>query len=133
MADEEITFRDGAELVDLDALAGLIALGGWPARDRAVLAQQVAGSRYVVSGWQGARMIGFARGISDGVTNGYVSTVVVHPDLRGRGIGRALVARLIGEPGSIRWVLHARPELHSFYGKLGFVAAPDILWRQRAR
>jgi GNAT superfamily N-acetyltransferase len=129
----EVVYRDGCEGVDLDQLEELIRLGGWPVRERTVLAQQVSGARYVVSAWDGARMIGFARGISDGVTNGYVSTVVVHPDVRGRGIGRALVARLIGEPGSIRWVLRARPELHPFYARLGFTSAPDILWRERGK
>jgi GNAT superfamily N-acetyltransferase len=128
---DDIVFRDGSAAIDLDQLAELVALGGWPTRDRAILAQQVEGSRYVASAWHGDRMVAFARGISDGVTNGYVSTVVVHPDHRGRGLGRAIVARLIGEPGTIRWVLHADPELHPFYERLGFTHAPDILWRPR--
>ena len=31
----------------------------------------------------------------------------------------------------LRWVLHAREELHPFYGLNGFVKAPDMLWRER--
>ena len=78
-------------------------------------------------------LVGFARAISDGVSNAYVSNVAVLPDWRGRGIGREIVRRLVeGEgKGRIRWVLHARGELHGFYGLNGFEPAPDILWRDR--
>jgi predicted GNAT family acetyltransferase len=77
-------------------------------------------------------MVGLARAISDGVTNAYVSTVIVADDFRRRGIATRLVERLVGGRTSIRWVLHARQELHEMYGRVGFVPATDILWIPRA-
>lgn len=126
----EFAVREGKD-VDLAALARMTAAAGWTQRDASVLAQQVEGARYVVSAWIGDRMIGFARAISDGVTNGYISTVVVDEAYRGKGIGKELIRKIVEGRGGVRWVLHARPEVFGFYEKLDFIRAPDILWRDR--
>jgi ribosomal protein S18 acetylase RimI-like enzyme len=129
-----IEYRDIHD-VDLDQLEALFVTAGWNDRayPREKLAALVANSRFVSSAWDGARLVGFARAISDGVSNAYVTTVAVLPEWRGRGIGREVVRRLVeGEgKGRIRWVLHAREELHGFYALNGFEPAPDILWRDR--
>jgi len=134
--DPMIDYRDTHD-VDLDQLAALFVTAGWNDRayPREKLAALVAGSRFVVSAWDGPRLVGFARAISDGVSNAYVTTVAVLPDWHGRGIGREIVRRLVEGEGksSIRWVLHAREELHGFYGLNGFEPAPDILWRDRRK
>jgi GNAT superfamily N-acetyltransferase len=129
-----IDYRDTHD-VDLQQLAALFVTAGWDNRayPQGKLAALVANSRFVVSAWDGPRLVGFARAISDGVSNAYVSTVAVLPDWRGRGLGREIVRRLVEGDGKagIRWVLHARAELHGFYGLNGFELAPDILWRER--
>ena len=125
-----ISYRDGHN-VDLDQLGELLLTGGWERRDRARLAQEVAGSRYVVSAWDGSGLVGFARAISDGVRNGYISTVVVRPDYRGKGIGAALISRLLAGKEGIAFVLHARPEVKPFYERSGFSNAPDMMRRPR--
>jgi GNAT superfamily N-acetyltransferase len=129
-----IEYRDTHD-VDLNQLAALFVTAGWDHRGypRENLAALVANSRFVVHAWERARLVGFARAISDGVSNAYVSTVAVLPDWRGRGIGREIVRRLVEGEGKsgIRWVLHARGELHGFYQLNGFEPAPDILWRDR--
>jgi predicted GNAT family acetyltransferase len=128
----DIEYREGQD-VDIDQLAAMIEAAGWAARSREVVAQQVAGARWVVSAWSDDRMVGLARAISDGVTNAYVSTVIVAEAFRGRGIATTLVKRLVGDRTSIRWVLHARPELHALYERAGFVPATDILWIPRGK
>lgn len=129
-----IAYRDDHD-VDLDQLAQLFVTAGWPHRaaDRSKLALLVSRSFYVSTGHDGDRLVAFARALSDGVSNAYVSTVCVLPEYRGRGIGREVIRRMVEreEGGAIRWVLHARKELHPFYGLNGFVDAPDILWRER--
>ncbi len=129
-----ITYRDDHD-VDLDQLATLFVTAGWPhrAQDRAKLARLVAGSLYVSHAHDGPRLVAFARAISDGVSNAYVSTVAVLPEHRGRGIGREVVRRLVegDDKRGIQWILHARPELHPFYRENGFELAPDMLKRPR--
>jgi ribosomal protein S18 acetylase RimI-like enzyme len=126
-----IDYRETHE-VDLDQLLALMRTGGFRGDDRARLVQQVAGARYVVSAWDGPRLVGFARAISDGVSNAYVSTVAVLPGYQGRGIGRELIARLLAGKDGISFVLRARPEVQAFYEKCGFSAAPDMMWRPRS-
>jgi GNAT superfamily N-acetyltransferase len=121
--------------IDLDQLTALFLSAGWHrrVRDRKRLAELVANSRFVISAWDGDRLVGFARAISDGVSNAYVSTVAVLPEYRGRGIGREIVRRLVAgdDRSQIRWVLHAKRDLHDFYARNGFQPAPDMLWRDR--
>jgi predicted GNAT family N-acyltransferase len=125
-----IQYRDGSD-VGLDSLAELRAACDFHALPRDTLQGHLTGSRWVISAWDGDRLVGFARAISDGITNAYVGSVMVHGDYRRSGIGRTLILRLVEGRGGIRWVLHARAEAMAFYASLGFVAAPDMMWRDR--
>lgn len=123
-----MVYREGHD-VDLEQLAVLFASAGWHERaaDRARLRQQLVGAMFVVSAWEGDTLVGFARAISDGATNAYISTVAVLPEYQGRGIGRELVRRLTSGREGIVFVLHARPEVIAFYLKCGFQHADNML------
>src|SRR5947209_10775268 len=73
-----------------------------------------------VVAFDGGRVVGFARALTDGVSNGYVSMVAVAEDCRGRGIGRALVERLVGDDEGVTWVLRAGRGSGGFWEKMGF-------------
>ena len=123
-----IVYREGHD-VDLDQLATLFNSVGWQGRavDRARLRQQLAGAMFVVSAWQGDILVGFARAISDGATNAYISTVAVLPAYQGQGIGRELIRRLTSGRQGIQFVLHARRAVKEFYLKCGFEPAEDMM------
>jgi ribosomal protein S18 acetylase RimI-like enzyme len=128
-----IAYRTDHSAIDLPQLAHLFTTAGWGwrAADLSKLAALVEGSRFVVSAHEEARLVGFARAISDGVTNAYVSTVAVLPEYRKRGIGAELVKRLLEGRDTIRFVLHAAPAVQDFYRRLGFEDASDMLRRDR--
>jgi len=118
--------------VDLDALATLRARCEFSVLAREVLAQQVAGARWVVHAYQAGTLVGFARAISDGVTTAYVSSVMVDPDHRRRGIGRTMMQRLMVGRDGVKFVLHTRPgAAAAFYATLGFIEAIDMRVRDR--
>ncbi len=125
-----IEYRESHD-VDLEALARLRAACAFADRDRESLAQQVRGARWVVHAHDGPRLVGFCRAISDGASNAYVSSVMVAPEYRRRGIGRAMVARLVEGRDHIKFVLHTRKESAAFYAAVGFSPATDMMVRDR--
>jgi ribosomal protein S18 acetylase RimI-like enzyme len=129
-----ILYRDDHD-IDLDQLTVLFNAVGWERRtaDRERLAQLVHGSLYVVSAWDGDRLVGFARAISDGATNAYISTVAVLPEYQKRGIGREVIQRLIAGHAGLQFVLHANETAYPFYLHLdlGFEPFTNVLARRR--
>jgi ribosomal protein S18 acetylase RimI-like enzyme len=129
-----IAYRDTHD-VDLDQLAALFDAVGWQRRtaNRTRLARLVDGSLWVVSAWDGDVLVGFARAISDGVFNAYISTVAVLPEYQKRGIGRELVRRLMEDRDGIQFVLHANERAYPFYLHIGLDFQPfdNVLTRPR--
>jgi len=77
-------------------------------------------------------VVGFARALCDGVSNGYISMLAVARDLRRQGIGRQLVERLMLEDtGEITRILRAGRDSRGFWQRLGFVASDFTMERVR--
>lgn len=119
---------DVAELRRLFAAAGLAQR----ARDSDDLnARMLAGSTETVGAWDGERLVGFARIISDEATNAYISTVAVAPRWQGRGLGRRLMNALMDGREALKLTLDVRDGAESFYGRLGFRPVQTVLVRPR--
>ena len=119
---------------DVEPVRALLCASGWASRVGSAeqFAELVGNSQRTAVACEGSTVLGFARGITDGISNGYLSMVVVSPEHRCRGIGRALVAHVVGEGSSITWVLRAgRDGAAEFFGKLGFAASIVAMERHR--
>ncbi len=125
-----IDIREGPD-VDLAALAELRACCEFSPLPGATLAAQLAGSRWIAHAHDGAKLVGYARAISDGVTTAYVSNVMVDPAYRRLGIGRRLLAALTAGRDGVKFVLHTRTGSRSFYRAIGFADAADMMVRDR--
>lgn len=132
--DTMIIYSDSHD-IDLDQLTVLFNSAGWERRtaDRDCLAQLVRGSMWVMSAWDDTKLVGFARAVSDGATNAYVSTVAVLPEYQKRGIGKEMMRRLIDGHDGIQFVLHANDNAYPFYLHLdlGFEPIDNMLRRPR--
>ena len=95
---------------------------GWDARvqDKERFYKMIANADRTVIALDDDRIVGFARALTDGVSNGYIGTVAVAPDLRGQGIGRLLIEHLTGDDPNIIWVLRAGPDSGPLWEKMGF-------------
>lgn len=112
----------------------LLAANGWAARvaDPEVFKLLVARSQVALVAVDGGAVVGFLRGLTDGLFNGYLSMVVVAASHRGRGIGSTLVRAALGDNHGITWVLRAgRDGVPAFYEKLGFQASGVAMERRR--
>ena len=119
---------------DVAAIHRLLLTHGWAHRVGEVeeLGRLIAASQRAVVAVADGEVVGFARAITDGISNGYVSMVVVAGPYRRRGVGQALVERLIGAEPHITWVLRAgREGAAGFFAKLGFSASTTAMERPR--
>jgi GNAT superfamily N-acetyltransferase len=74
-------------------------------------------------------IVGFARALFDGASNGYISTVAVAKDRQRQGIGRELVTRLMAHAPAeeITWVLRSARESRAFWERMGFRASETAM------
>ena len=80
------------------------------------------------------RVVGFATAISDGVSSAYLPHLEVLPEYQGRGIGTALVERLLARLRHLYMIdLTCDPDLQPFYARLGLRPAVAMLRRNYAR
>lgn len=120
---------DPAELAELLRMAGLHRGRRSPQQ----VARMLAATKETVSAWDGDRLVGFARAISDGVTNAYISSVAVDARWQDRGLGGRLIESLIDGREGMKFVLTARDGTQDFYRRFGFEPDPRVLVRQRHR
>ncbi|KGG13670.1 MULTISPECIES: GNAT family N-acetyltransferase [Prochlorococcus] len=91
------------------------------------LRKLLAKSTVVVSIWDGQRMVGFGRAISDGVYRGVLWDVVVAGDLQGQGLGRTVVEALVSSPSmkGIEKIYLMTTHQQEFYKQIGFKLCAD--------
>lgn len=128
---EQIVFTSGPDL-DLYELEELCDAVGWSRRPIHKVRKALQHSFLVVAMWrqQGnyRRLIGFARATSDHAFNATVWDVVVHPEYQGKGLGRALMERVIRELRAhdiSNITLFADRGVVTFYERLGFTPDPE--------
>ncbi len=120
---KELTPERQDEVIDLYRRAGW-----WFDSDEGrpdLLRRLVAGSHCFCIAVERGHVVGIGRAISDGVCDAYIQDVTVRSDFRRRGIGRALVAFMIGilKRGGLNWVgLIATADSRNIYARLGFEA-----------
>ncbi|MDR0966795.1 MAG: GNAT family N-acetyltransferase [Myxococcales bacterium] len=110
-----------------EAIVALYEAGGWwreTPEARAAIPALIAGSFcFALARDREGRIVGMGRVISDGVSDAYIQDVVVLRCCRGRGIGRAIMERLVRHciERRIGWIgLVAEPGTSDFYAALGF-------------
>jgi Acetyltransferase (GNAT) domain len=117
-----------------DAVALLRGVG-WDVHgsDPAALEQAVRGSSERAAAWDGDRLVGIARSMSDGALNALIAMVVVQPRYQGLGVGGRLMSALIDGRDGVRFSLSAAAGVDEWYRKLGFVPDPHAMVRPRRR
>ena len=88
-----------------------------------------ASRNYAVVDTDSDTQVAYARVVTDGVTFAWLCDVFVDPDVRGRGVGVALIEGVVAdlEPLGMRRVALATADAHGLYEKFGFapLAQPE--------
>jgi predicted N-acetyltransferase YhbS len=105
-----------------------------PTKDIARIGKMFAAADIVISAWDGARLVGVSRALTDFSYCCYLSDLAVDAAYQKHGIGRELIRRtqsLIGEEVSL--ILLSAPGAMPYYPKLGFSLADNAYLIRRKR
>ena len=97
-----------------------------PVEDLPRMAAMLEHANVLITAWDGDRLVGVARGLSDFSYCCYLSDLAVDQAYQHAGIGRTLLERVrtvIGEQSML--LLLAAPSAMEYYPKVGFEAVPN--------
>ena len=119
---------DGSENMKLEDIVRLLRMSYWAANrpDEIIETAVHKSSCYGVYADGTDRLVGFARVISDYATSWYLCDVIIDPEYRGHGMGKALVSHIVSVPeySTARGLLVTR-DAHDLYRKYGFEVVND--------
>ena len=123
-----ISYRTGNDL-DLDAVIELYVdstLGERrPVSDRSRMQRMLEHANLVVTAWDGPRMVGISRSLTDFVYATYLSDLAVRKSYQRAGIGRELVRVTREAAPRAMLVLLAAPAAEKYYPHIGFEHHPQ--------
>jgi GNAT superfamily N-acetyltransferase len=127
MVETGLSYRVNAP-VPLDAVIEVYRSSGIrrPVEDRDRLARMFWNANLTVTAYDGDRLVGVARALTDFSYCCYLSDLVVHAEYQRRGIGRELLTRTkdAAGPGSMLLLLSA-PDAMTYYPHIGIAQATN--------
>jgi predicted N-acetyltransferase YhbS len=117
-----IEYRIGNDL-DLEAVLEVYAASTLgerrPMHDRARMRKMVENANLVVTAWDGDRMVGIARSVSDYAYCTYLSDLAVRQSHQRLGIGKELIRRTQSAAPEASVILLAAPKAVGYYPHIG--------------
>lgn len=120
MTDLEISFD--LTRLDFQATSDLLNASYWGSQRTDAINRRAFENSVCVIALIGGKQVGFARASGDRAIVARISDVIVWPDHRGKGIGKALVEALLGHPelrSVTTWTLNTS-DAHGLYVRYGF-------------
>jgi predicted N-acetyltransferase YhbS len=130
-----ITYKVNSK-VEAHQFADLIKSSGLrrPVEDLNRLKKMLDNANLIVSAWDGERLIGIARALTDYSYCCYVSDLAVDREYQKQGIGQELITevqKLVGDESML--LVIASPESMEYYPKIGFTKIDNAFLIPRKR
>lgn len=124
-----IAYRVGNDL-SVDAVIRLLEASTLAARrpvdDPSIIADMIRHAPLLVSAWDGERLVGLARTLTDFSYVGYLSDLAVDAEYQRQGIGQELIAKTREQMGPRSFlVLLSAPAATGYYPRIGFQPHPS--------
>jgi GNAT superfamily N-acetyltransferase len=125
-----MTIEYSNQTPDRDQFSSLFETTGWNREYQATpeeLMLAIGNSRYVIAAYDGEKLVGFGRIVTDGVLHAMIFDMIVHPSYQRRGIGTHILRSLVMKcrAAKIRDIqLFCAVGKRAFYERNGFVARP---------
>lgn len=92
-----------------------------PIDDKECMAGMINNSNLIISAWDGKKLVGIARSMTDFYYACYLSDLAVHKKYQKKGIGKKLQIMTQNKLGSkCKLILVAAPNANSYYEHIGF-------------
>ena len=115
--------------IDLEQLQDLLRQTGW-ANQRSIkgIQKMLEGTPLTVGAWEGDRLVGFVRVMTDGIYRALIDDVVVEESKRGTGIGSELMQRVIERLAEVEEVfLRCGDHVVPFYERHNFERSNGVI------
>lgn len=115
--------------IEPEQLQNLLRQTGWANR-RSIegIQQMLDGTPLTLGAWEGGRLVGFVRVITDGIYRALIDDVVVEESKRGTGIGSELMQRVVERLAEVEEVfLRCGEHVVPFYGRHGFERSNGVI------
>jgi ribosomal protein S18 acetylase RimI-like enzyme len=119
--DVAFDWKHSSDDVDWDSLSHLYRIAPLGEKKPADLKVVFSNSLFKCFVYDGGQLIGAGRALADGMDCSYICDIAVHPEHQGVGLGKDIVAKLVGlSRGHKKIILYAVAGKEPFYRKLGF-------------
>ena len=108
------------EAVDWSIVSGLLSHFGLSHLDAETQKQVFENSYAVAFVFDGERLIGFGRAISDGICQAAIYNIALDETYHGKGLGREIINSLVKQVSHCNIILFTHPDTVSLYEHLGF-------------
>lgn len=117
----DFIWSESTDTVNWSMLSELYRLAPLAEKSPGHLQTVFANSRFRCFVFEDDRLVGAGRAMADGLDCSYICDVAVLPSYQKRGLGRAIVSRLIHlSEGHAKIILYAVPGAEGFYASFGF-------------
>lgn len=120
--------------VPVEQLVELYNSVGWLAytndEQRPNLLKAIQNSTHVVTAWDGDKLVGLARCLSDDVSICYLQDILIHPEYQRLGIGRKLLLNCLERFAHVRMkvlITDDEERQKRFYESLGYKNTKDLI------
>tara|TARA_B100000683_G_C12400384_1_gene519480 strand:+ start:359 stop:802 length:444 start_codon:yes stop_codon:yes gene_type:complete len=106
--------------VDWQTAASIFEKTELGVREAARLEQAFESSTLVCFAWNGEKLIGMGRALSDGVYQSVIYDLCILPEYQDNGLGRTMMQEILARLKTPSVILWSVPGKEGFYTKLGF-------------
>ena len=123
----EIWYKTNLGEVDWQEVADVLRRSGLSDHTAEEQKKAFSNSGAVVFVYDGKRIIGVARALTDGLFQAAIYNVALEEEYQGRGIGREMIRHLLEQLKGQNVILYTHPRTVLMYEKLGFRRAKTAL------
>jgi len=121
MTIDNLKWVDNIKNINWNELSSLYKIAPLGDKSPELLEQVFSNSMFKYFVYDHKKLVGVGRALADGADCSYICDVAIHPDYQGRGLGKAIIERLIEDSkGHKKIILYAVPSKEPFYAKFGF-------------